>query len=67
MFNGNAEETMNFYISLFPNSDNGTVLMPLGAYPFSKKYAWLSDKFNVSWQLSYTLTFNHSPFKIKIK
>ena len=36
MFNGNAEETMNFYISLFPNSDNGTVLMPLGAYPFSK-------------------------------
>ena len=125
MFNGNAEEAMNFYISLFPNSeiinvtrykaneagaegtimhatfslngqlfmcidsavkqpftftpamslyinceseteienlfnklmDNGTVLMPLGTYPFSKKYAWLSDKFNVSWQLSYALTF----------
>ncbi|MDB5009481.1 MAG: Glyoxalase superfamily enzyme 3-demethylubiquinone-9 3-methyltransferase [Mucilaginibacter sp.] len=57
MFNRNAEEAMNFYISLFPNSDNGTVLMPLGTYPFSKKYAWLSDKFNVSWQLSYTLTF----------
>jgi predicted 3-demethylubiquinone-9 3-methyltransferase (glyoxalase superfamily) len=34
-------------------SESGQVLMPLGAYPFSKKYAWLSDKFGVSWQLSY--------------
>ena len=34
-------------------SEGGQVLMPLGAYPFSKKYAWLSDRFAVSWQLSY--------------
>lgn len=33
-------------------SDGGQVLMPLGAYPFSRKYAWLSDRFGVSWQLS---------------
>jgi predicted 3-demethylubiquinone-9 3-methyltransferase (glyoxalase superfamily) len=34
-------------------SEGGQVLMALGAYPFSKKYAWLSDRFGVSWQLSY--------------
>jgi len=34
-------------------SDGGGVLMPLAAYPFSKKYAWVSDKFGVSWQLSF--------------
>lgn len=121
MFEGHAEEAMNLYISLFPNSEvvsimrnpptegqaegtvmhakfllnnqpfmcidstikhqftftpsisfyidceteaeveklfnslseNGKVLMPLGAYPFSKKYAWLTDRFGVSWQLSF--------------
>ena len=30
----------------------GTVLMPLDAYPFSRKYAWLQDRFGVSWQLN---------------
>jgi predicted 3-demethylubiquinone-9 3-methyltransferase (glyoxalase superfamily) len=121
MFEGQAEEAMNFYISLFENSkvehvikygpnqggvegsimhakftlngqefmcidsavkhqftftsamslyvnchseaeadklfhalcEDGQVMMPLGAYPFSKNYAWLSDRFGVSWQLSY--------------
>jgi predicted 3-demethylubiquinone-9 3-methyltransferase (glyoxalase superfamily) len=121
MFNGKAEEAMNFYISLFPNSQivnitrykakeagpegtvflarftlngqefmcidspvkheftftaamslyincesedeidklfkeishEGSIFMPLAAYPFSKKYAWLSDRFGVSWQLNF--------------
>ena len=121
MFTGKAEEAMNFYISLFPNSEivsivryganqagpegsvthasftlngqlfmcidspvqhqftftpamslyincesdeeidklfaalshEGSILMPLQAYPFSKKYTWLNDRFGVSWQLSY--------------
>jgi predicted 3-demethylubiquinone-9 3-methyltransferase (glyoxalase superfamily) len=121
MFNGKAEEAMNFYISLFANSGivnikhygtneagtrgtvmhaifklhgqlfmcidssaqhafgftpsmslyiscesdkeidklfnalsaNGNILMPLGEYPFSKKYGWLTDQFGVSWQLNY--------------
>jgi predicted 3-demethylubiquinone-9 3-methyltransferase (glyoxalase superfamily) len=120
MFSGQAEEAMNFYVSLFENSQvvrvtrygpnemgkegsvvhaifslngqelmcidsavqhgftftpaislyvscpdeakvtsyfealaaGGQVLMPLGTYPFSKKFGWLQDRFGVSWQLS---------------
>ncbi|SFG12052.1 Glyoxalase superfamily enzyme, possibly 3-demethylubiquinone-9 3-methyltransferase [Desulfotomaculum arcticum] len=33
-------------------SQNGTVLMPLAAYPFSKKYGWVEDKYGLSWQLN---------------
>lgn len=32
--------------------DGGSVLMPLAAYPFSPKFAWLADRFGVSWQLT---------------
>ena len=33
-------------------SDGGTVLMPLQEYPFSDKFAWLNDRYGVSWQLN---------------
>ena len=33
-------------------SDGGSVLMELQAYPFSEKFAWIADKFGLSWQLS---------------
>ena len=33
-------------------SVGGQVLMPLGNYPFSRKFGWLADKFGVSWQLN---------------
>jgi predicted 3-demethylubiquinone-9 3-methyltransferase (glyoxalase superfamily) len=120
MFEGKAEEAMNFYVSLFPGSEitsvkrygpgqpgkegsvflaefsvagqtvlcidspvkhdftftpsisffidceseeqiailaaalaeNGKVLMPLGEYGFSRRFAWVADRFGVSWQLN---------------
>ncbi len=32
-------------------SDGGIVMMPLDKYDWSPKYAWVQDKFGVSWQL----------------
>jgi predicted 3-demethylubiquinone-9 3-methyltransferase (glyoxalase superfamily) len=32
--------------------EGGTALMPLGVYGFSKKYAWLNDRYGLSWQLN---------------
>jgi predicted 3-demethylubiquinone-9 3-methyltransferase (glyoxalase superfamily) len=33
-------------------SASGTVLMPSGNYGFSTKFAWLNDRYGVSWQLN---------------
>lgn len=32
-------------------SKDGKILTPLGKHPFAKKYAWVDDRFGVSWQL----------------
>lgn len=45
---GSDTEIDRLYTAL---SQVGTVLMPLGEYPWCKKYAWVKDKFGVSWQL----------------
>jgi predicted 3-demethylubiquinone-9 3-methyltransferase (glyoxalase superfamily) len=33
-------------------SQDGKVYMPLSAYPFSERFAWIEDKYGISWQLS---------------
>lgn len=33
-------------------SAGGGVLMPPGDYGFSRKFAWINDRFGVSWQLN---------------
>ncbi|MDR3633541.1 MAG: VOC family protein [Isosphaeraceae bacterium] len=33
-------------------SDGGSILMPPGNYGFSAKFAWVNDRFGVSWQLN---------------
>jgi predicted 3-demethylubiquinone-9 3-methyltransferase (glyoxalase superfamily) len=35
-------------------SEGGKVLMPIDAYPFSKRYGWIEDKYGLSWQLILT-------------
>ncbi len=45
---GTEEEIQQLYDAL---SDGGSVLMPLGQYDWSEKYAWVADKFGVNWQL----------------
>jgi predicted 3-demethylubiquinone-9 3-methyltransferase (glyoxalase superfamily) len=32
-------------------AEGGAVLMDLDRYPFASKYAWVQDRFGVSWQL----------------
>jgi predicted 3-demethylubiquinone-9 3-methyltransferase (glyoxalase superfamily) len=33
-------------------AEGGTFLMPLGSYGFSRKFAWLNDRYGVSWQIN---------------
>jgi len=52
-------EILNFYNSL---SNDGKVIMKLDKYDWSEKYAWVIDKFGISWQLD--ITKSDSPQKI---
>jgi predicted 3-demethylubiquinone-9 3-methyltransferase (glyoxalase superfamily) len=33
-------------------ADGGAVLMPLGDYGFSRRFAWVNDRYGVSWQIN---------------
>ena len=53
--------SISFYISAETEAEidilwakltsGGKVMMPLNAYPWSKKYGWCADQFGVNWQL----------------
>jgi predicted 3-demethylubiquinone-9 3-methyltransferase (glyoxalase superfamily) len=48
-------ETENEINKLYESlSHEGSAMMPLGDYGFSKKFGWISDKYGVSWQLNFT-------------
>lgn len=42
-------EVESLYVKL---AEGGQTLMPLNAYPFSRRFAWVNDRFGVSWQLN---------------
>ncbi|KQZ14853.1 MULTISPECIES: VOC family protein [unclassified Mesorhizobium] len=33
-------------------AEGGGMLMPIGDYGFSRRFAWLNDRFGVSWQIN---------------
>ncbi len=49
---GNAKENIDGVWEKL--SQNGTVLMPIREYPFSKRYGWIQDRYGLSWQLILT-------------
>ncbi len=44
-------------------SKDGSVLMPLDAYPFSERFAWVQDRYGLSWQIIYV---GDQPFESRI-
>ena len=46
----NAAEVDRLYAAL---AEGGSVMMELGGYPFATRYAWVQDRFGVSWQLMF--------------
>jgi predicted 3-demethylubiquinone-9 3-methyltransferase (glyoxalase superfamily) len=48
----NEEELNNLYSKFM---DGGKALMPLDNYDFSKRFAWVADKYGFSWQLNLPL------------
>ncbi|WP_274534958.1 MULTISPECIES: VOC family protein [unclassified Mesorhizobium] len=45
-----SEEELERIVSVL--SKDGGFLMPAGNYGFSRRFAWLNDRFGVSWQIN---------------
>ena len=45
---GSVKEIDTLWAALM---EGGTALMPLDAYPFSRRFGWVQDRFGLSWQL----------------
>jgi predicted 3-demethylubiquinone-9 3-methyltransferase (glyoxalase superfamily) len=46
---GSEDEIRHIHAAL---TVGGSELMPLGEYGFSRKFAWVNDRFGISWQLN---------------
>ncbi len=51
---GSEAQARAYLDELYEKLSTGGVLMELGEYPFSKRYAWVRDKFGFTWQLMLT-------------
>ena len=51
---GSEEQARTYLDELYERLSAGGVLMELGEYPFSQRYAWVRDRFGMTWQLMLT-------------
>ncbi len=51
---GGEEQARAYLDELYERLSTGGVLMELGEYPFSPRYAWVCDRFGMTWQLMLT-------------
>ena len=51
---GGEEQARDYLDELYERLSIGGVLMELGEYPFSPRYAWVRDRFGMTWQLMLT-------------
>ena len=51
---GSEEQARAYLDELYKRLSAGGVLMELGEYPFSQRYAWVRDRFGMTWQLMLT-------------
>ena len=51
---GGEDQARAYLDELYERLSTGGVLMELGEYPFSPRYAWVRDRFGMTWQLMLT-------------